>query len=149
MADDQLQGTVLYIEDQELSALIVEAQLAATLPRVKLIKASTGTEGVRLARTEHPDLLLLDMHLPDLGGLEVVRELTLEIAQGLRVVLLTADQLSMDILKAMSLGAHEYWVKPLSEAQLGKGVRRALAGPHAGLRSRSSDTSLRTTKVPY
>ena len=78
-------------------------------------------------RAEHPDLVLLDMHLPDLGGLEVVRALTLEISEGLKVALLTADQLSMDILKAMSLGAYEYWVKPISASQLEKGVRRGLA----------------------
>ncbi|MET0335578.1 MAG: response regulator, partial [Rhizobacter sp.] len=72
-------------------------------------------------------LVLLDMHLPDTGGLQVVRALNLEISQGLRVALLTADHLSMDILKAMSLGAYEYWVKPISATQLEKGVRRGLA----------------------
>jgi CheY-like chemotaxis protein len=124
-------GTVLYIEDQEVNALLVEAQLAATLPNVRLIKASTGTEGVRLVRSEHPDLVLLDMHLPDLGGLEVVRALTLEISEGLKVALLTADHLSMDILKAMSLGAYEDWVEPISSTQLEKGVRRGLASAYA------------------
>ncbi|MGY4830896.1 response regulator [Sphaerotilaceae bacterium SBD11-9] len=119
-------GTVLYIEDQEINLLLVEAQLAATLPHVKLIKAGTGTEGVQKVRAEHPDLVLLDMHLPDMGGLEVVRALTLEISEGLKVALLTADHLSIDILKAMSLGAYEYWVKPISAAQLERGVRRGL-----------------------
>ncbi len=119
-------GTVLYIEDQDLNFLLVEAQLAATLPGVLLIRASTGGEGVARARAERPDMVLLDMHLPDLGGLEVVRALTLEISEGLKVALLTADHLSMDILKAMSLGAYEYWVKPISASQLDKGVRRGL-----------------------
>ncbi|MBC7954888.1 MAG: response regulator [Cytophagales bacterium] len=120
-------GTVLYIEDQDLNFLLVEAQLAATLPGVTLVRAATGSEGVARVRADRPDLVLLDMHLPDLGGLEVVRELTHEISQGLKVTLLTADHLSMDILKAMSLGAHEYWVKPISASQLEKGVRRGLA----------------------
>ncbi len=120
-------GTVLYIEDQDLNFLLVEAQLAATLPGVLLTRASTGAEGVARVRAERPDLVLLDMHLPDLGGLEVVRALTLEISEGLKVALLTADHLSMDILKAMSLGAYEYWVKPISASQLEKGVRRGLS----------------------
>ncbi len=120
-------GTVLYIEDQDLNFLLVEAQLAATLPGVQLTRAVTGAEGVARVRTERPDLVLLDMHLPDLGGLEVVRALTLEISEGLKVALLTADHLSMDILKAMSLGAYEYWVKPISASELEKGVRRGLA----------------------
>lgn len=127
---DDPHGTVLYIEDQEINVLLVEAQLAATLPHVKLITAGTGAEGVQKVRAERPDLVLLDMHLPDMGGLEVVRELTLEISEGLKVALLTADHLSIDILKAISLGAYEYWIKPVSSEQLEKGVRRALAVGH-------------------
>jgi two-component system, cell cycle response regulator DivK len=123
----ELHGTVLYIEDQDLNFLLVQAQLAATLPTVTLLRAATGAQGVEKVRTEHPDLVLLDMHLPDTGGLEVVRALNVEISQGLKVALLTADHLSMDILKAMSLGAYEYWVKPISATQLEKGVRRGLA----------------------
>ena len=95
LADPSPQGRVLYIEDQDLNFLLVQAQLAATLPGVTLLRASTGTEGVERVRAEHPDLVLLDMHLPDLGGLEVVRALTLEISEGLKVALLTADHLSM------------------------------------------------------
>jgi len=130
VADDP-QGKVLYIEDQDLNFLLVQAQLAATLPGVSLLRASTGAEGVEMVRKEQPNLVLLDMHLPDLGGLEVVRALTLEISQGLKVALLTADHLSMDILKAMSLGAYEYWVKPISATQLERGVRRGLAAAAA------------------
>jgi two-component system cell cycle response regulator DivK len=120
-------GKVLYIEDQDLNFLLVQAQLAATLPGIQLIRAATGAEGVEKVRSEQPQLVLLDMHLPDTGGLEVVRALNVEISLGLKVALLTADHLSMDILKAMSLGAYEYWVKPISATQLEKGVRRGLA----------------------
>lgn len=133
------QGTVLYIEDQDLNFLLVQAQLAATLPGVTLLRAATGAEGVEKVRQERPELVLLDMHLPDTGGLEVVRALNVEISQGLKVALLTADHLSMDILKAMSLGAYEYWVKPISASQLEKGVRRGLAA--AALAPRSPDVS--------
>lgn len=121
-----LHGKVLYIEDQEVNLLLVEAMLAP-LPDIQLITATTGAEGLRRARTEHPDLVLLDMHLPDFGGLDVVRELSEEISHGLKIALLTADSLSMDIIKAMSLGAFEYWVKPLTTRQLHDGLQRALA----------------------
>jgi two-component system, cell cycle response regulator DivK len=123
-------GTVLYIEDQEVNLQLVEALLAG-MPDIKLVKARTGAEGVALARSAHPDLVLLDMHLPDFGGLEVVRALSVEISQGLKVALLTADSLSMDIIKAMSLGAYEYWIKPIDIEQLEDGVKRALGGGSA------------------
>lgn len=137
---DEPHGTVLYIEDQEINTMLVQAQLALSLPGVRLITASTGAEGVSLVRTEHPDLVLLDMHLPDFGGLEVVRALTLEISEGLKVALLTADHLSMDILKAMSLGASEYWIKPISASQLEAGVRRGLARPGVAPPQRRMDS---------
>jgi two-component system, cell cycle response regulator DivK len=128
--DNEPRGTVLYIEDQEVNLQLVEALLAG-MPGIKLVKARTGAEGVALARSEHPDLVLLDMHLPDFGGLEVVRALSVEISQGLKVALLTADSLSMDIIKAMSLGAYEYWIKPIDIQQLEDGVKRALGGGSA------------------
>jgi two-component system cell cycle response regulator DivK len=122
-----LSGKVLYIEDNPVNMDLIECALSR-YPGVTLVKARTGMEGIRLARAEQPDFVLLDMHLPDIGGLDVVRALNEEIASGkLRVALLTADSLSMDIVKAMSLGAYDYWVKPLGIATLEAGLRRALA----------------------
>jgi two-component system cell cycle response regulator DivK len=124
-APTELRGKVLYIEDQDINLLMVEAMLSA-IPGITMIPATTGAEGVRLARSERPDLVLLDMHLPDFGGLEVVRALSEDISGGLKIALLTADALSMDIIKAMSLGAFEYWVKPLDTGKLYAGLQRAL-----------------------
>jgi two-component system cell cycle response regulator DivK len=121
-------GKLLYIEDNPINMAFVEA-LLEDMAGVSLVKATTGTEGVQLARAERPDLVLLDMHLPDVGGLEVVRTLNVEIAGGLRVVILTADHLSMDVIKAMSLGACEYWVKPIDGKRLRDGVTRYLRPP--------------------
>jgi CheY-like chemotaxis protein len=126
---DGLRGKVLYVEDDPINMVLVESTLEA-FPRVTMVKATTGAEGIRLARSEKPDLVILDMHLPDMSGLEVVRALSEEIASGnLRVALLTSDtQLSMDIVKAMSLGAYDYWLKPIDVVKLEKSLRRALAG---------------------
>ena len=77
-----------------------------------------------------PDVILLDLHLPDISGLEVVRSLSELIAKRrFRVILLTADTFSIDVVKAMSLGAHEYWVKPISLDRLLTGLARALQRP--------------------
>jgi DNA-binding response OmpR family regulator len=128
----ELRGKVLYIEDEPFNFAIVEAMLARH-PKVQLIRAATGREGVLLARSEHPDFVLLDMHLPDISGLEVVRILNEDIAEGrLRVTILTADKLTMDVIKAMSLGAFEYMVKPVDARVLEAGIRRALAERRPG-----------------
>ncbi|MBW8830201.1 MAG: response regulator [Burkholderiales bacterium] len=121
-----LRGKVLYIEDNPLNIELVEAALSR-YPGITLVTANTGMEGIRLARSEEPDFVLLDMHLPDIGGLEVVRALNEEIAAGkLRITLLTGDSLSMDIVKAMSLGAYDYWLKPLHMSKLETALKRAL-----------------------
>lgn len=126
-----LQGKVLYIEDAETSMAIVEGMLQR-FPGVELLQATTGRQGVDMVRSERPDLVLLDMHLPDIPGLEVVRILNEDIAdRGLRVTILTGDTLSMDIIKAMSLGAFEYWIKPVELRVLESGLRRALGGRNA------------------
>jgi DNA-binding response OmpR family regulator len=123
-----LQGKVLYIEDSLVNYTVVEGMLEAH-PGVQLLRAESGMEGVRMVRSERPDFVLLDMHLPDMSGLEVVRMLSEDIAaRQLRVTILTSDRLSMDIIKAMSLGAFEYWVKPCDIHTLEAGIRRALTG---------------------
>ncbi|HEX5687438.1 MAG TPA: response regulator [Ideonella sp.] len=123
----RLQGSVLYIEDEPVSFAVVEALLSSH-PDVRLIRAQTGDEGVSRARSERPDAILLDMHLPDISGIEVVRRLSEDIAAGaFRVILLTADKLNIDVLKAMSLGAFEYLVKPVNHEALEASLARALA----------------------
>jgi two-component system, cell cycle response regulator DivK len=127
-AAQEPRGKVLYIEDDDAALSLVELLLHQSFPGVELIKARTGAEGVRLTLSESPDWVLLDMHLPDMTGLNVVRALNETIAtRKLRVTILTADDLTMDVLKAMSLGAYEYWVKPIDIDVVEAGVRRALA----------------------
>ena len=127
----ELHGKVLYIEDNPVNFAVVEAGLVH-LPGVQLIRAATGLDGVRMVHSERPDFVLLDMHLGDISGLEVVRRISDVIAaRRLRVTILTSDSFSMDVIKAMSLGAFEYWVKPVDPQVLEAGVRRALSGMRA------------------
>ena len=129
---EPLSGRVLYIEDAAINAALMRAMLEA-YPGIELQLAANGRDGVRMVRENRPDFVILDMNLPDISGLEVVRELSEDIAaRGLRITILTADTLSMDIIKAMSLGAFEYWTKQVSMAVLESGLRRALTGrrPH-------------------
>ncbi|MEP7296010.1 MAG: response regulator [Burkholderiales bacterium] len=129
---DDVRGTVLCIEDNPLNMLIIE-NLLKRFPGVTVSQAMTGCEGVRRALAEAPDLILLDMNLPDIDGLEVVRQLCDQIStQHLSVVLVTADSFSINVVKAMSLGAREYWVKPLSIDRLRKDLPRALRRAQAG-----------------
>jgi CheY-like chemotaxis protein len=122
-------GTIVYIEDDPVSVVLVQSLLDVLFPQVTMVPAASAEAGVRLVRQEKPDLVLLDMHLPGASGLDVLRQLNPEVSmQGLRVTLLTADAATPDVIKAMSLGAYEYWRKPLNLALFRSGLRRALTG---------------------
>lgn len=128
-APEGLQGSVLSIEDDAVSQTLL-AGLLEGLPGVQLLQAADADEGIRLARERSPDLVLLDMHLGAASGLDVVRALSDPIAAGhFDVVLLTGDTLTMDVLKAMSLGAREYWPKPVRLPRLLAALARAVARP--------------------
>jgi len=108
-----LHGCVLHIEDEPTGLLLVETILA-TYPGIERLQAHNGSDGIRIAKERKPDLILLDMNLPDIGGLEVVRALNEFLhSEPVRLVLLTAEDFSVEVVKAMSLGAHDYWRKPL------------------------------------
>lgn len=124
-------GTLLLI-GAEAEPVARVRRLQASHAGLLLLQAASGTEGLRLAQVERPDLVLLDMCLPDISGLDVMRQLNGEIdRRGLRVSILTAEPGSMETVRAMSLGAFEYWVKPLAPDVFEAGLRRALTGLRA------------------
>ena len=118
LADSELQGKVLCIEDHEVNMILVE-ELLRQYPGVTMVKAATGWEGVRLAREERPDLVLLDMHLPDIDGMELLRHLQAdEATAGIPVVVVSADALPAQVEAARAAGAAGYLTKPVSVVEL-------------------------------
>ena len=106
-------GTVLYIEDNPVNVLLVE-QLLSRWPNVTLLRAGTGEAGVALARSARPDVILLDMRLPDMDGAGVLAALGADEAmRGLRVIALSANAMPAEIAAATRAGAADYWTKPI------------------------------------
>ena len=127
----ELCGKVLCIEAVDAHYDLVESILSGHAS-VQLSRAATGAEGMHQVRNSNPDFVLLDMQLPDMSGLDVVRQLSDTIAErDLRITILTGDQPLVEVIKAMSLGAYEYLVKPVDARLLEAGVRRALTGKDA------------------
>jgi hypothetical protein len=104
---------VLYIEDNPVNLLIVQ-ELLAQRPDLQLHTASDGLSGVSLAKTQKPDLILVDMQLPDIDGHEVLRRLRADAATAaIRCISLSANALPEDIERALKAGFDDYWTKPL------------------------------------
>jgi CheY-like chemotaxis protein len=127
LGDAAPQGVVLYIEDNPVNLLIVE-QLLARWPGVKMLQATDAARGIELARSEQPDLVLLDMHLPDMDGPQVLEALQADaLTRDLRVVILSAAAMTEDVEHARSRGAIDYWTKPLDFERFLTDVRALLS----------------------
>ena len=104
---------VLCIEDNPVNLQLVR-ELIALRPQVRLSTAVDGLSGVDAALAEPPDLLLLDLQLPDIDGREVMRRLRAEPRMaGCRIVALSADAMPDHIADALAAGFDDYWTKPI------------------------------------
>jgi PAS domain S-box-containing protein len=114
-----LTGTVLYIEDNTSNYSLVAAVLRYRFPEIELLSALKGADGLKLAVTQKPDLILLDLHLPDMTGDEVLLQLQANSAtQHLPVVILSADAVPAHIKRLRAAGAKSYLTKPLHVKEL-------------------------------
>jgi PAS domain S-box-containing protein len=130
-ASSDVVGTVLYIEDNPVNALLVQ-QLVSCWPKLKLVIAEDGSDGLAQASQVKPDLILLDMFLPDMTGLDVLSRLKSDPAtQDIRVVALSASALNEEVAAALKAGAVEYWLKPIDFQPFLDGLRTFLATEHA------------------
>jgi signal transduction histidine kinase/CheY-like chemotaxis protein len=111
-------GTILYIEDNPANVRLLEAVLAES-ENVTLIPAIQGLIGRELAREHHPDLILLDQHLPDIMGDQVLSQLKADPeTRSIPVVILSADATEKQISALLARGAAAYLTKPIDFKRL-------------------------------
>jgi PAS domain S-box-containing protein len=125
-ADTGVSGTVLYIEDN-LSNFELMERVLERRPGVRLIGASHGQEGIDLVRAEAPDLVLLDLHLPDMRGEEVLRRLWEDIrTRTIPVAILSADATASQTARMRAAGAAAYLTKPIDVGNVLELIDRVL-----------------------
>jgi CheY-like chemotaxis protein len=109
-----LSGTILYIEDNASNIELVEQILTNQRSRIKLISNMTGAETVQMAIAYRPDLILLDLNLPDLHGSKVLNLLLAEEkTKNIPVVVISADAMPQQLERLLNGGAKDYLTKPL------------------------------------
>jgi two-component system cell cycle response regulator DivK len=117
--------TILYVEDNEYNRKIVHQLLSRTTYR--LIEAMDGESGVAIAQKELPDLILMDVQLPKMSGLDATRALKADPRTAhIPVIVITSFALSGDREKASAAGASNYLAKPYSPRELLAMVREVL-----------------------
>jgi PAS domain S-box-containing protein len=105
--------TLLYVEDNPANLMLVE-DLIARRPDIRLLSARDGNRGVEIARASRPDVILMDINLPGISGLEALRVLAEDsITAHIPVIALSANAIPHDIEKGLKAGFFRYLTKPI------------------------------------
>ena len=118
----QTKATVLIIEDEENIADFIATSLKAQ--EYRAVSTRLGKEGLALAASLCPDLILLDLGLPDLDGMEVIRKV--REWSGMPIIVLSARNQEKEKVEALDLGADDYITKPVGSPELMARIRTAL-----------------------
>ena len=106
-------GQILYIEDNQVNVLLVE-ELVKSVSGLEVASEPTGAAGVARAKSLQPDLVLIDLQLPDFDGFEVLRRLRAEPStQAIPCIALSANAMPEDIERGLAAGFADYWTKPI------------------------------------
>jgi len=113
----QLPASILYIEDIEANIKVVRAILKSQAPGTELIAVNNAEDGLRIAPELQPGLILMDINLPDMDGLEATRRLKQDAkTSAIPVIALTADAMPQQIEMADNIGFSAYITKPIDVA---------------------------------
>jgi DNA-binding response OmpR family regulator len=136
---------VLVIEDEKSIIDAIKVAFEFRWPGVELIGSTTGKKGVQLVKAESPDIVILDLNLPDISGFNVLKEIR-EFSL-VPVIILTVRSDDKDMLKGLEAGADDYIIKPFNYmtllARVRAVLRRTEAIPFAGAHDNTVGTRLK------
>jgi CheY-like chemotaxis protein len=135
--------TLLYVEDNAANLMLVE-DLVARRPDIRLLSARDGIRGIKLARAVLPDVILMDINLPDISGLQVLKILTQDSSTAhIPVMALSANAVPIDIERGLQAGFFRYLTKPIKVKEFMETLDVALkfADQQAGHTTNKDSTS--------
>ena len=119
--------TVLYVDENFANMELVD-QILADRPKLQLLKARDGIEGIEMARAHLPQVILMDINMPGLSGVEVLKILRQDPAtRHIPVLALSANAMPLDVVKGLSAGFFRYLTKPFMVEEFLKVLDLALA----------------------
>ena len=105
--------TLLYVEDNPANLMLIE-KLVARRPNLRLMSATNGIRGVEMARASRPDVILMDINLPGISGIEALGFLVSDpMTARIPVIALSANAMPHDIVKGLAAGFFRYLTKPI------------------------------------
>ena len=111
---------ILAIDDNKDNLIVLQALLSDAFPDSKILSVQSGAEGILVALTENPDVILLDLVMPGMDGFETCRKLKQDnFLRRIPVIILTAAKTeTASRIKALKLGAEAFLGKPIDESEL-------------------------------
>ena len=129
---DAARYTLLYVEDNPANLLLVE-QIIQDHPHVSMLSARNGNLGVALARTHLPDVILMDINLPGISGVEAMNILRQDPAMAhIPVIALSANAMPRDIEEGLEAGFFRYLTKPIKVNEFMNALDEALKFAETG-----------------
>jgi CheY-like chemotaxis protein/anti-sigma regulatory factor (Ser/Thr protein kinase) len=123
--------TLLYVEDNPANLKLVE-QLVARRPTIRLLTAVDGNMGIQLARAQQPDVILMDINLPGISGIEALKILRDDPATAhIPIVALSANAMPRDVERGLAAGFFLYLTKPIKVKEFMEALDAALASGQA------------------
>jgi two-component system KDP operon response regulator KdpE len=107
---------VLIIEDDQAIVEAISLTLQISWPEAKLVSTHSGERGIELVENENPDVVILDLGLPDISGFDVLKQIRL--FSTVPILILTVRSDETDIVKGLEWGADDYMVKPFRQMEL-------------------------------
>jgi len=107
---------VLIIEDDPQIVEAISLAFRMRWPEAELVSSHLGTKGVELVRNDAPDIVILDLGLPDINGFEVLQQI--RAFSSIPIIILTVSNEEYSIVKGLELGADDYVVKPFKQLEL-------------------------------
>lgn len=112
--------TLLYVEDNPANMMLVEG-IIARRPDIRLLGARNGKDGIELARSALPDVILMDINLPGISGIDAMKILAIDFSTShIPVIALSANAMPRDIEKGMEAGFFRYLTKPIKVVEFMK-----------------------------
>lgn len=124
MAEDAI--TILLVEDHEITRVGIRIMLEQMSDIILLGEASSGVEAVSKAKELRPSLVLMDIGLPEMDGIEATR--VIKDTLSAKVILVTSHDNNEDVLAGLSAGADAYCLKGINEIQLSNAIRSVMDG---------------------
>jgi CheY-like chemotaxis protein len=130
--------TLLYVEDNPANLRLVE-QLIARRPNQRLLTAGDATLGIQLAHEHRPEVILMDINLPGISGIEALKILREDpLTQHIPVVAISANAMPHDIFKGLEAGFFRYLAKPIKVNEFMEALDEALEQAQKGSRTARS-----------